>query len=107
MGTSRKNGSVRLLEQKIQDYLLFYMKVSRIFVHDGRYIHSNAGTGTNPDYYLRSKFPLLRFFISCQWLDSSMRLHMQAHPTKEFSKKYLGMSMGKFEAYYVWQSGSQ
>ncbi|GAA2184832.1 class I mannose-6-phosphate isomerase [Brooklawnia cerclae] len=34
-------------------------------------------------------------------LDSSMRLHMQAHPTREFSRARLDSEWGKFEAYYV------
>ncbi|MCL2320192.1 MAG: class I mannose-6-phosphate isomerase [Treponema sp.] len=34
-------------------------------------------------------------------LDSSMRLHVQAHPTAAFARKYLGSSYGKFECYYI------
>ena len=32
-------------------------------------------------------------------LDSSMRLHTQAHPTREFAKTYMDSEWGKFEAY--------
>jgi len=34
-------------------------------------------------------------------LDSSMRLHVQAHPTREFARQHLGSRWGKLEAYYV------
>ncbi len=34
-------------------------------------------------------------------LDSSMRLHTQAHPTREFAKTYMDSEWGKFEAYYI------
>lgn len=36
-----------------------------------------------------------------KFLDSSMRLHIQCHPTKEFSRKYLGVDNGKTEAYLI------
>lgn len=54
----------------------------------------------NPQYYLNnSAYHSLSFLA--KWLDSSIRLHMQAHPTRDFSRKYLGCDYGKFEAYYV------
>lgn len=34
-------------------------------------------------------------------LDSSMRLHVQAHPTAEFAQKHLGSRYGKLECYYI------
>jgi len=34
-------------------------------------------------------------------LDPSMRLHMQAHPTREYSNKELGKPWGKFECYLI------
>lgn len=34
-------------------------------------------------------------------LDSSMRLHTQVHPTREFAKEKLNSDWGKFETYYV------
>ncbi|MFA6815702.1 MAG: sugar-binding domain-containing protein [Lentisphaeria bacterium] len=34
-------------------------------------------------------------------LDSSMRLHVQAHPTAEFAQKYLNSKWGKFESYVI------
>jgi mannose-6-phosphate isomerase len=34
-------------------------------------------------------------------LDSSMRLHVQAHPTAAFARENLGSQYGKFECYYI------
>jgi mannose-6-phosphate isomerase len=34
-------------------------------------------------------------------LDSSMRLHVQAHPTAEFAQKHLNSKWGKFESYVI------
>jgi len=34
-------------------------------------------------------------------LDSSMRLHVQAHPTADFARKYLDSGFGKLECYYI------
>ena len=34
-------------------------------------------------------------------LDSSMRLHVQAHPTAAFARKHLSSPYGKFECYYI------
>jgi len=34
-------------------------------------------------------------------LDSSMRLHVQAHPTAAFARERLGSPYGKFECYYI------
>ncbi len=55
---------------------------------------------SDPEWYVSERsFTSLSFLA--KWLDSSIRLHTQVHPTKEFSKKYLGTDSGKFEAYYV------
>ncbi|MBU3142895.1 type I phosphomannose isomerase catalytic subunit [Clostridium sp. CF012] len=58
----------------------------------------------DPIYYLGDLFqhekePDLGFLFKI--LDSSMRLHVQAHPTKEFAMKYLGNPYGKQECYYI------
>lgn len=34
-------------------------------------------------------------------LDSSMRLHVQAHPTTQFAKEVMGKPYGKLECYYI------
>lgn len=36
-----------------------------------------------------------------KFLDSSIRLHIQAHPTVAFSQKHLGSNHGKTEGYYI------
>ncbi|MBU3004430.1 class I mannose-6-phosphate isomerase [Paraglaciecola arctica] len=36
-----------------------------------------------------------------KYLDSATRLHFQAHPTREFAQKRLGMPRGKTEAYVI------
>lgn len=54
----------------------------------------------NYQYYLGTE-TLSQISFLVKWLDSSIRLHTQAHPTREFAKKYLNSDHGKFEAYYV------
>jgi len=59
---------------------------------------------SNPEFYLGKKWhdihdPDLGFLVKI--LDSSMRLHVQAHPTTEFARKRLDSSYGKFECYYI------
>ncbi len=39
--------------------------------------------------------------VLVKFLDSSIRLHFQAHPTREFSQQYLNSNSGKAEAYYI------
>lgn len=70
------------------------------FVHDGRTYQLREVLEHNPEYYLGTH-PVGRLSFLAKWLDSSIRLHTQVHPTKEFSKKFLGCDYGKFEAYYV------
>jgi mannose-6-phosphate isomerase len=43
-----------------------------------------------------------RFLL--KFLDSSIRLHIQCHPTVEFSQKYLDSDFGKTEVYYIVQT---
>ena len=56
-----------------------------------------------PDFYLGKKrqggVSALGFLLKI--LDSSMRLHVQAHPTAEFARQYMNSPYGKFECYYV------
>lgn len=57
-----------------------------------------------PDYYLgadhwRARGAELGFLAKL--LDSSMRLHVQAHPTAVFSQKHLNSHYGKFESYVI------
>lgn len=59
---------------------------------------------SNPDYFLGEahsqafgETPMLLV----KFLDSSVRLHFQAHPTAEFSRKRLNSNHGKAEGYYI------
>lgn len=57
-----------------------------------------------PDYYLgqahfRHRGPGLGFLAKL--LDSAMRLHVQAHPTADFARRFLGSRYGKFETYVI------
>jgi mannose-6-phosphate isomerase len=57
-----------------------------------------------PEFYLGSKHVEkhgvnLGFLVKL--LDSSMRLHVQAHPTANFARKHLNSEFGKLECYYI------
>ena len=59
---------------------------------------------SDPNYFLGpkhaekySKNPM----VLVKFLDSSVRLHFQAHPTAEFAKQKLNSNSGKAEAYYI------
>ena len=54
----------------------------------------------DPGYYLGDEDKSeLGFLVKI--LDSSMRLHVQAHPTSKFARKYLSSCYGKLEFYYI------
>jgi mannose-6-phosphate isomerase len=58
----------------------------------------------SPEFYLGSERYLKRgvdlgFLLKI--LDSSMRLHVQAHPTADFAVKHLNSRYGKLETYYI------
>lgn len=59
---------------------------------------------SDPKYYLGEKhfehFGMSLGFLT-KLIDSSMRLHVQAHPTREFAKSKMNMPYGKFECYYI------
>ncbi len=52
-----------------------------------------------PEYYFGK--PQVESGFLMKILDSSMRLHVQAHPTREFARKHLNSEWGKLEAYYI------
>lgn len=58
----------------------------------------------HPDYMLGPAH-LARFGPSggflVKFLDSAVRLHLQCHPTREFSRRHLGADAGKTEAYII------
>lgn len=70
------------------------------FMYEGATYELKEVLERYPDYYLGTNTAGMLSFL-CKWLDSSIRLHIQAHPTREFSRKYLECDFGKFEAYYV------
>jgi mannose-6-phosphate isomerase len=52
------------------------------------------GNGHSQQYGVQTRF-------LAKLIDSSMRLHIQAHPTREFANKELGKPWGKFECYLI------
>ncbi|MGJ8681043.1 class I mannose-6-phosphate isomerase [Paraglaciecola sp.] len=54
----------------------------------------------NQTQFLSPKFTLEDIPL-VKYLDSATRLHFQAHPTREFAQKRLGMPRGKTEAYVI------
>jgi len=59
---------------------------------------------TDPNYFLGPKHAekyAANTMVLVKYLDSSVRLHFQAHPTAEFAKKNLNSNSGKAEAYYI------
>jgi mannose-6-phosphate isomerase len=59
---------------------------------------------SDPDYFLGPKHAKkynANPMVLVKYLDSSVRLHFQAHPTAEFAKKHLNSNSGKAEAYYI------
>lgn len=61
----------------------------------------------DPEYFLGKKHVEafeLNPMLLVKYLDSSVRLHFQAHPTAEFAQKHLNSKCGKAEAYYVLES---
>lgn len=56
----------------------------------------------NPEYYMGGSQaePVSMEFLF-KILDAGMRLHIQAHPDRGFSRKYLNEKYGKMECYYI------
>ena len=71
---------------------------------DGRDIALPDLIATDPGYFL-GKEHVARFgqqpMLLVKFLDSAVRLQLQAHPTAEFAQQHLGASSGKAEAYYI------
>lgn len=55
----------------------------------------------NWDYYIGKNVQKKPISYLFKILDSSMRLHIQAHPTTEFAKKFMNEPWGKMECYYI------
>jgi mannose-6-phosphate isomerase len=77
--------------------------LSRVMV-DGRNYLLRDLIASAPEHYL-GKENFLAFGVQTRFLakllDSSMRLHLQAHPTREFARRELGKPWGKFECYVI------
>lgn len=59
---------------------------------------------SDPNYFLGPKHAkkyATNPMVLVKYLDSSVRLHFQAHPTAEFAKQKLNSNSGKAEAYYI------
>ncbi len=71
---------------------------------DGKKVWLPDLFGENPEFYLGKahyeKMGMDYGFLA-KFIDSSIRLHMQAHPSREFAKEKLGCEYGKFECYYI------
>jgi mannose-6-phosphate isomerase len=91
-----------------------------VAINKGREDHSEEGLSRTriggKDYFLRDLFeaypePMLgpthvrglgtQAGFLLKYLDSSIRLHMQCHPTAEFSRRHLNANAGKTEGYVI------
>ncbi len=74
------------------------------FYKDGEKVWLPDLFSENPDFYLGAehyKKNGMNYGFLGKLIDSSIRLHMQAHPTREFAKEFLDCEYGKFECYYI------
>ncbi|MEO9274915.1 class I mannose-6-phosphate isomerase [Marinomonas sp. 5E14-1] len=58
----------------------------------------------DPNYFLGEKHTKafdVNPMLLVKFLDSSVRLHFQAHPTAEFAREHLNSNHGKAEGYYI------
>ncbi|MBA6341540.1 class I mannose-6-phosphate isomerase [Colwellia sp. MB02u-10] len=65
---------------------------------------------TNQGYFLGKNDDTMRSMDDIplvKYLDSSTRLHFQAHPTREFAEKRLGLPRGKTEAYVILETRAE
>lgn len=72
--------------------------------HDGTVTTLRELIAAAPDHYLGSehvaRWGTQTGFLA-KLLDSAMRLHIQAHPTREFAREHYGKPWGKFETYVI------
>jgi mannose-6-phosphate isomerase len=77
--------------------------LSRVFVGGSERVLRDL-VASAPEHYLGpahyQNYGLQTGFLA-KLLDSSMRLHLQAHPTREFARSQLGKPWGKFECYVI------
>ncbi len=71
---------------------------------DGRVLDLEELFQSDPIYFFGARHVAAfgaRPMMLVKFLDSAIRLHVQAHPSREFARRRLGSSSGKTEAYYV------
>ncbi len=76
---------------------------SRVVVNGHEYILRDL-VASAPEHYLGPRHYRLRGLQTgflAKLLDSSMRLHLQAHPTRGFARRELGKPWGKLECYVI------
>lgn len=78
--------------------------ITRVRVPDG--VESNLGDvlANDPIHFLGPEHVCkhgVQLGFLAKFLDSAMRLHLQAHPTAAFAQKFLGSRYGKLEAYVI------
>jgi len=73
-------------------------------IFDAKEYDFSALVDADPAYFLGPKHVekyLTKTMVLVKYLDSSVRLHFQAHPTAEFAQQHLNSQSGKAEAYYI------
>ena len=78
--------------------------ISRVTRTNGESVLLTDLISEDPVYYLgRAHYDAfgLETRILVKFLDSAIRLHFQVHPTSAFSKRFLGSTSGKTEAYVI------
>jgi mannose-6-phosphate isomerase len=77
--------------------------ISEVSVH-GRSYDLASLLSSDPEYFLGSAH-VTKYgahpMLLVKFLDSAVRLHLQAHPSREFARTHLGSAVGKTEAYHV------
>ena len=77
--------------------------VSQVHV-DEQTIRFDTLIASDPSYFLGQQHSdkyQLNPMLLVKFLDSSVRLHFQAHPTAEFAQQHLNSDHGKAEGYYI------
>jgi mannose-6-phosphate isomerase len=79
--------------------------ISQVLVDSDPQPHDFAELlASDPVYFLGARH-VAKFgpspMLLVKFLDPSIRLHFQAHPTADFARRFLNSSSGKTEAYYV------
>ncbi len=82
----------------------FIEGVSTAIVGDASAINFDQLIDLDPEYFLGKEHVdafKLNPMLLVKFLDSSVRLHFQAHPSAEFAREHLNSNHGKAEGYYI------